>query len=152
MTNWTAWKELPFVQLNAQKLCRWVGMGEEAISSSPKIPLTSLLILWYRVQADCYCAVPWDPPSKWGQLSNDINSTKDIHAFLSSQKIPVFSQVSKSEPLFTLNHSVKLNNKNNNHRLQTNCFISTVKTFRSELSAHWKNGRQPALLCAIKCF
>lgn len=43
--------------------------------------------------------VPWDQPSKWGQPSNDISSTKGIYAFISSQKIPVSSSAAKSKPL-----------------------------------------------------
>lgn len=114
-------------------------------TADPLARSTSRLLLYHHPG-------PWNQPSKWGQLSNDTNSTKDIYAFISSQKIPVSSWATIFKLLFTVNPPLRLNNKNNNQKLQTNCFLSTVKTFRNELSAHWKNGKQPALLCAIKCF
>lgn len=61
--------------------------------AGPLARSTSRLLLYYH-------PVPWDQPSQWGQPSNDINSTKDIHAFVSSQEIPVSSWAAKSTTLY----------------------------------------------------
>lgn len=55
-------------------------------------------------------------------------------------------------PLCTVNPLLRLNKSTKNQKLQTNCCLSTVKISRSELSARWENGEQPAPLGAIKVF
>lgn len=61
--------------------------------AGPLARSTSRLLLYYY-------PVPWDQPSQWGQPSNDIDSTKDIHAFISSQEIPVSSWAAKSTTFY----------------------------------------------------
>lgn len=114
------------------------------------LTVNSLLTLWQGTTTDCCCPNTLYPGTS--------HPTGGQQAMISTQqKTYTLSQAHRqylflADPLFTLNPPLKLNNENKNQKLQANFFLSTVKTFRSEQSAHWKNGKQPTLLCAIKCF